>query len=229
MDWKTFGQGIIGIAVVAVLLGLLIIAQFGWAHVPLNAIFQSLIAVILALMAGTVLAMMMNGTINLQLLISEDNGNASLSRFQFLIFTFVIATSYFLLVIATLARQDASASSLPDLPAGVLGLIGLSGGSYVISKGIQKSSEGSQGLSITGITISAPGGGYAPNQVIPVTITGGGGTNAAGFATVGAGGTITDIKVSSPGSGYTSAPTVTIIAPPAGAGAAQATAIAVIG
>jgi len=29
--------------------------------------------------------------------------------------------------------------TLPDMPSGVLGLVGISGGSYVLSKGIQKS------------------------------------------------------------------------------------------
>lgn len=30
---------------------------------------------------------------------------------------------------------------LPDIPSGVLGLLGISGGSYVLSKGIQKTAE----------------------------------------------------------------------------------------
>lgn len=51
---------------------------------------------------------------------------ASLSRFQFLIFTFVIAGLYLLLSI--------EAGTFVDIPANVLVLLGISSGSYVISK-----------------------------------------------------------------------------------------------
>jgi hypothetical protein len=53
---------------------------------------------------------------------------ASLSRFQFLIFTFVIAGLYLLLSI--------EAGTFVDIPTNVLGLLGISGGSYLISKGV---------------------------------------------------------------------------------------------
>jgi hypothetical protein len=53
---------------------------------------------------------------------------ASLSRFQFLIFTFVIAGLYLLLCI--------EAGTFIDIPTNVLGLLGISGGSFVISKAI---------------------------------------------------------------------------------------------
>jgi len=65
-------------------------------------------------------------------LISEpDGGKASLSRFQFLIFTFVVAGLFLLLSI--------EAGSFVEVPPTVLGLIGISGGSFVISKGISNS------------------------------------------------------------------------------------------
>ena len=75
--------------------------------------------------------------IDLRLLISESTGEASLSRFQFLIFTFVIALSFFLVT--------ASAQQLAEVPDGVWALLGISGGSYVISKGIQKSAGAGKG------------------------------------------------------------------------------------
>lgn len=59
-------------------------------------------------------------------------GKASLSRFQMLIFTFVIAGLYLTLCL--------EAGSLIDIPNQVLGLIGISGGTLVISKGIQANS-----------------------------------------------------------------------------------------
>ena len=77
------------------------------------------------------------GTMNLDKLISEENGDASLSRFQFLIFTFVISMSLFLVIVAA---KDGPA--FPDsIPAGILALLGISGGSYVVSKGIQVNKE----------------------------------------------------------------------------------------
>jgi hypothetical protein len=58
---------------------------------------------------------------------------ASLSRFQFLIFTFVIAGLYLLLSI--------EAGTFVDIPTNVLGLLGISGGSYLVSKGVGKSTD----------------------------------------------------------------------------------------
>lgn len=66
---------------------------------------------------------------NLSRLISEPNGDASLSRFQFLIFTFVIALSLFLVIVAK--------GDFPTIPGTVLSLLGISGSSYLVSKGIQ--------------------------------------------------------------------------------------------
>jgi hypothetical protein len=51
---------------------------------------------------------------------------ASLSRFQFLLFTFVIAGLFLLLSI--------EAGTFVDIPQNVLILLGISGGSYVVSK-----------------------------------------------------------------------------------------------
>lgn len=56
-----------------------------------------------------------------------------MSRFQLLIFTFVIAMSLFLMV--------ANNMKFPEIPNGVWALLGISGGSYVVSKGIQCNSE----------------------------------------------------------------------------------------
>ena len=49
-----------------------------------------------------------SGKIDLSQLISEPNGSASMSRFQFLVFTFVIALSLFLVVAARIAAGDAT-------------------------------------------------------------------------------------------------------------------------
>ena len=93
---------------------------------------------------------MVTEKIDLEKLISEKDGAASLSRFQFLVFTFVIAMSLFLVIVG----QDP-----PKFPATIapeiLALLGISGGSYVISKGIQKSGGAKTGPSTGG----ADGGG----------------------------------------------------------------------
>jgi hypothetical protein len=60
-------------------------------------------------------------------------GKASLSRFQFLLFTFVIAGLFLLLSI--------EAGTFIEIPGNVLGLLGISSGSYVVSKVISKQKQ----------------------------------------------------------------------------------------
>ncbi len=87
-----------------------------------------------ALLFVVVIYLMITGRINLATLISEPGGGASMSRFQFLVFTFVIAFSFLLVVIS---QQQ---PTLPDIPASIFGLLGISASSYLVSKGIQQSS-----------------------------------------------------------------------------------------
>ena len=98
------------------------------------AFVAALIVVIFIGAAGSIILWrMVDGTIKLEKLISEQDGTASLSRFQFLVFTFVIAMSLLLIVIGQKPPQFPTGIS-PD----VLALLGISSGSYVIAKGIQK-------------------------------------------------------------------------------------------
>jgi hypothetical protein len=96
--------------------------------------------VIIGLIAAVVVWDMLVGKIDLSKLLSDDP-SASISRFQFLVFTFVIGLSYLLVV---LVIAGSNSVSLPDIPSGVAALLGISGGSYVLSKGIQKTAETSQ-------------------------------------------------------------------------------------
>src|SRR5215471_19074358 len=64
----------------------------------------------------------------------EKGGGASMSRFQLLIFTFVIALSLFLIVVNTGAFPD-------KIPPEVLTLLGISATTYAVSKGIQAGSQ----------------------------------------------------------------------------------------
>lgn len=70
--------------------------------------------------------------INLEMLISESTGEASLARFQLLIFTFVISMS--LVLIITSSQPPNFPSSIPDQ---ILGLLGISSTSYVLGKALQ--------------------------------------------------------------------------------------------
>jgi|GraSoiStandDraft_29_1057270.scaffolds.fasta_scaffold404316_2 hypothetical protein len=113
----------------------------------LELVVGYLVCGVVGLFALLVLWRIFRGDINLSLLISEKTGEASMSRFQLLIFTFVIGLSFFLIVIsnAKLRANDTPANSasgpmksgLPDVPGGVLGLLGISATSYTVSKAIQ--------------------------------------------------------------------------------------------
>ncbi len=92
---------------------------------------------LIGLLGLTIVLMIWTGRINLAKLIAEENGDASLSRFQLLIFTFVVATSLLLLVLDNMAKASGVAG-FPSISPEVLGLIGISSGSYVLAKGIQK-------------------------------------------------------------------------------------------
>ncbi len=98
----------------------------------LTQVFGWVIAVFLGLLELLILFWLWRNPRVLEGLISEPGKDkASLSRFQFLVFTFVIAMSFYLIVIS------ATPPAFPEVPAGVWGLLGVSGGSYVVSKGIQ--------------------------------------------------------------------------------------------
>jgi UDP-N-acetylmuramyl pentapeptide phosphotransferase/UDP-N-acetylglucosamine-1-phosphate transferase len=89
------------------------------------------------------------------MLISEKSASgppaASMSRFQFLIFTFVISLSLFLIVVsnAQLRQTDENAKraadqtlpGFPEIPGGVLALLGISASSYTVSKAIQSNKD----------------------------------------------------------------------------------------
>jgi len=68
--------------------------------------------------------------INLHQLIADDHGDASLSRFQFLLFTFVIG--------AGLLQLTLKGSAFPTIDEGILMLLGISGASYAIGKSLDR-------------------------------------------------------------------------------------------
>jgi hypothetical protein len=94
-----------------------------------------ILTVFIGVVAFIIVVKMWKGDIDLNYLISDELGYASLSRFQFLVFTFVVAMSLFYLIV--IGRPPA----YPKIPGEILALLGISGGSYVISKGIQNSRD----------------------------------------------------------------------------------------
>jgi hypothetical protein len=85
--------------------------------------------IMLFLFGFLILAAIASGKIDIATLLSESGGGASMSRFQLLIFTFVIALSFLLIVISN--------AKFPEVPADVLALLGISATTYGVSKGIQ--------------------------------------------------------------------------------------------
>lgn len=113
------------------------------------------IAILIVGIALAVLKALFDGTISLRYLIAEpadpraqaaaqagaaaapappETPKASMSRFQFLIFTFVIAGVYLVLCLES--------GSFVPIPDNVILLLGVSGGTYAASKGIKTAGDG---------------------------------------------------------------------------------------
>jgi hypothetical protein len=90
----------------------------------LACVFLGVLAIILLLKIAT-------DKIDLEWLISENNGHASMARFQLLIFTFVIAIS--------LVKLTEKNNGFPKIDNGILTLLGISASTYAVGKGIQMS------------------------------------------------------------------------------------------
>jgi uncharacterized BrkB/YihY/UPF0761 family membrane protein len=90
------------------------------------------VTILVGAFALAIIFKMVKGDINLMYLIAGVDGDASLSRFQFLIFTFVIALGLFLIILS----QSPVPAFPATIPGGILALLGISGGSYVTSKAV---------------------------------------------------------------------------------------------
>jgi len=116
------------LVLVAGLAALFVAAKLGGMQV--HELAQWALVFVLTLLGGVVIIEIVTGRIDLKFLISEENGQASMSRFQLLVFTFVIAIGLLILTI--------SKSTFPTLDQGVLGLLGISAGSYLGAKITQR-------------------------------------------------------------------------------------------
>jgi hypothetical protein len=84
--------------------------------------------IIMGLLCLMLLIKMWRNEINLCSLIEEANGQASMSRFQLLVFTLVVAVGVFLSILHTL--------TLPEIPNSILILLGISASTYATGKAI---------------------------------------------------------------------------------------------
>jgi hypothetical protein len=89
-----------------------------------------IVTVLIAAFALAIIYKMLRNDINLMYLIAGADGDASLARFQFLVFTFVIALGLFLIILSV------NPPAFPEIKGGVLALLGISGGSYVTAKAV---------------------------------------------------------------------------------------------
>jgi len=113
----------------------------------LEILFALVVFVVTGGLGILILVRIGKGQIDLRKLISEPNGDASLSRFQLLIFTFVIALSLFLIVVGSTPPKFPA-----TIPPEILTLLGISASSYLVSKGIQFSSPA--GVARPGLTLT---------------------------------------------------------------------------
>lgn len=116
---------------VVVVITLIVLFQPGDHLAKLQTAIGFGLLVLVFLFGFLILLDIASGKIDLSLLLSETSGGASMSRFQLLIFTFVISLSLFLLV--------AESKKFPDIPPAILTLLGISASTYAVSKGIQAS------------------------------------------------------------------------------------------
>jgi len=87
--------------------------------------------------------------ISLACILSEEKGepgtcgNATVSRFQFLLFTFVIAAGFILILVHNLSSGTQNPAKpgwpWPEMPGSILALLGISGGSALIANGVATS------------------------------------------------------------------------------------------
>ena len=150
----------------------------------LTVIVGYVILILLFFIGLMVLIAIATGKIDLSLLLSEAGGGASMSRFQLLIFTFLIAFSLFLMIVSSgtcgtsrtaavgrpgafgkpglLGAQAPSGPcppmKFPAIPSEVLMLLGISASTYAVSKGIQSSTPSmtKKGAGQTTTTVTTP-------------------------------------------------------------------------
>jgi len=152
----------------------------------LTIIVGYVILILLFFIGLMVLIAIATGKIDLTLLLTESGGGASMSRFQLLIFTFLIAFSIFMMIVASGTCGASGARTVaagrpgafgkpapaggvatsgpcgpmkfPAIPTEILLLLGISASTYAVSKGIQSSTPSmtKKGAGQTTTTVTTP-------------------------------------------------------------------------
>jgi hypothetical protein len=91
------------------------------------------VCLFMGLLCTTLLWFIWTNKIDLSKLLSEANGSASISRLQLLVFTLVVAISLYMIVERT--------GAFPEIPNGILTLLGISASTYAVGKGISYSRD----------------------------------------------------------------------------------------
>ena len=128
----------------------------------INVVIGWTVAGIVGAFGLIILVLIVTGKIDLSKILDDPTTNkASLSRLQFLIFTFVISLSLFLVIIGrkckpvttpaapntanVAAKTDCDCCEGPgfpaEIPAGIFALLGISGATYLVSKGVSGNTE----------------------------------------------------------------------------------------
>jgi hypothetical protein len=164
-----FWLSLIGAIVVAFVIAIVVP---GDSHEKVTAAIQYSGLVIIFLFGFMILAGIASGKIDISKILEEKStdgatsSGASMSRFQLLIFTFVIAVSLFAIVVNT--------GGFPEkIPPEVLTLLGISATTYAVSKGIQAGSQSNGGAKVNGT--SPVGAGVQPAAGAAVQPAAGGG------------------------------------------------------
>lgn len=101
----------------------------------MNGVFLTILlgvaTFLIAALAVIIVVWIIRGTIDLKFLIADEAGDASMSRLQLLIFTFVVAVGLIKVLVAS--------GSFPDIPNSILVLVGVSGSTYAIGKAVNSS------------------------------------------------------------------------------------------
>ncbi|HKF06794.1 MAG TPA: hypothetical protein VKB49_31035 [Candidatus Sulfotelmatobacter sp.] len=125
---------VVAAAATALICSLLVIRKEGDAMDKLKLATGYATLTFLFLLSIILLLDLASNKIDLSKMLEELSGGASLSRFQLLVFTFVIGFSFFVVV------ANSKENRLPDIPTNVLALLGVSASTYAVSKGLQISS-----------------------------------------------------------------------------------------
>lgn len=133
--WKNIVRGVFVLAGLAPIIMVIYFALFRTLTMEyLLLVVGAELSVLLFLFGLIVLYALATDQIRIDKLISEPSGDASISRFQLLVFTFMIALSFVLLLFTSPMK------GFPTIPNDVLILLGISTGTYGVGKGLQVTS-----------------------------------------------------------------------------------------